>query len=146
MKPITLNKNSWHYRLADKYTQRGVWDDGENICLYTKQVLKGSVWALFLTFILSFVVLSFMDFFIWLYVSISTGLWTTPRELSGFAIVIILLSACGVVAYIGVQTIEWLKESDNRFAQKTSSMVNPSFISEAYKSFKNKYCIKVEFK
>lgn len=139
VKPFTLNKKSWHYVLANRFTVCGVSEYYEDICSYTRKVFVGIFWAT-ITFAISLLVLaSSVDFLVWVFVTIKEGIFFAPDNKAILGITITGLIILGLVMFGFIKTIDAFK----KFTGKQNSI--PSFIALAHHSFKDKFCVKITF-
>ena len=138
MKTLQLNKNSWHYWLTRKYRLLSDYET-HDICSYSSIVLG----ACLLTLILF--VLSCLGIFM-----IVAGLWVLagllfhfsyPEILNGFAIMIGVF----LLTMLRIRYHEW--KLNRMFDEDGYRIHKPdNFLKHAYQSWKQKFCIKVEFK
>lgn len=146
MKQHTLNKDSWHFRLAN-FGDRRVWADDEiDICYYIRKVFGGATAFLALViFAIIFVVIfgyGYITGAIWLYECISTGVWVAPNPVAGLTL--------GATVVLGL-ALGWVIMLDhiNRVrlnARHDGKITEPSFVSLAYSKFKSKTCFRINFK
>jgi len=156
MDTFKISKTSWHYRLATTYTPiRGVAPD---LCSYTRQVVIGLIIAFLLTVAGVLLGIMALDPILYFYV-----MWTIgyPGEMHAPGI-------CGTIVYgigggycmsywLGGKIVDLMAHSRAMNRNKrllaignplspTESLPpkQPGFISQAYNSIKNKFCIKVE--
>ena len=125
MNTIKLNRNSWHYRLYDKYANN--FHEPYDICGYTQGVILGAITVFFITLISIVASIAVGDFLLWSYFNLFVGSvgMETP------AAIFLMFAAFGVIIF-GIGTFQdYSKFHDN-------------FVTSAYRSYKDKYCIKVE--
>jgi len=163
MKSLTFNKNSWHFYLAtrlggyvapypymDRYGKRGFGGDKGDICTYTQYVLKGMSGLMFifaLSYVLSICIVE-MVFSIAFSIYYQADLFSNIG--AGATIFTVLSSiACGISLIVS-NIIE--KNSNKRYAAQLAAENNPErvvapdgFIKHAYKSWKQKFCVQVNF-
>lgn len=147
MKNITLNRNSYHYLLATRggFTERPFWlkDDQEtefDFCEYTRKVFKGAF--------LSLMVLALMSSGLFLVVQLLMGigfsLFYGMLIFSEAALFLICAITVGIVLLaamaIGVAFSNWNHARKYRVETKSDS-----FVSHAYDSLKNRFCLQVSF-
>lgn len=144
MKPLVFNKESWHYWLATEMGSFNKYRSDSNICEYTRTVLKGVVIACGVAAILLALTYWILITLVWWAVVIQYGfIWETgPMALS---IVIILV---GMV--VGVTNgIPWLYRRARRAVFERLSVGDhkkvktDTFITKAYRSWKDKTCVRV---
>ena len=141
MESLFINRKSWHYRLASYYAttcDRELTD----ICAYTRKVLIGAFFALLLTAIGGALAGTLGCFLAWLLSWLVTGfLILLP---TGAIPATILLFAVSVGF-----TFAGFKWGFNKLAglmsRGTKVAKQPGFLKLSYRSFKDKYCIKVSF-
>jgi hypothetical protein len=135
---LTFNTNSLHYQLAllgglSKY------NDDSNICEYTRHVLFGSLFAIVIGLIIAFIgmVLSHMLFAIGFSLVYGILIFTDPA-IAGF-----------ITTSIGLFWFGMWKLTESAKEHRRNAPDEPKkpdgFVKHAYKSWKEKYCVKVEF-
>lgn len=129
---ITLKTKSWHYRLASSYGTLSKYDDVTDICYYTRQVIKGFFLAVFMTAILSIVGICVIDMFMGIGFSIAYGVML--MQIPGL-IAISMISVISIL-FAFAFTADKVHEY-NRNKQ-------PGFVGTAYRSWKDKFCVKVK--
>lgn len=150
MTPITFSKNSWHARLVNRFTQRYA-SDATNICQYMRWVGWGLLGVILVTLALSvfatFVLSGIVWDIQWLfgYVHFVGGQNPPARELG--ACILNLVAVLGSI----VAGLMWISGivKEARYHKKwhtASPSPPPGFIRTAYRSFKDKVCIRVEVK
>lgn len=144
MKTLIFDKNSWHYYFATKGSDFDPCD-GHNICEYIQYVLAGIIrhtFVLLLLFALSYCAIHMI-----LGIGFSIVYTTWLIDGAGFAgalLTFYLLAIIGVV-----YTKEYIhdrKWKRYEMMEKGSIERPDSFLVNAYKAWKNKYCVKIEFK
>jgi phosphate/sulfate permease len=134
MKTLTFNRDSWHYKLVNKVFGFNADYDHADICSYTKKVLL----AMFIIVVLAAAVLFGIylagNFIGYIVASIINFTFIDPNPES----VIV-----GTLLIIGASC--WLAHIISNKTSSVSHKISDSFIGEAYKSFKGKYCAKIEF-
>jgi len=145
MKTLVFNKESWHYKLA-----RGYGHSCTDICTYGRQVLKGILEAVFLFFfgsaaiaacvgvvgMLLFLVASFLSY---VAAGLVAGVWPDPNDA-------IIMGGTTVIVIMGGATVLVVGRLMKMCDKSKPFIPKDSFIAEAYKSWKDKYCVPVEFK
>lgn len=134
MKPFEIDRKSWHYRLVTKFKSWNPYDD-QTFCTYASAVF----WTLAsLAFVYTasgaVVMLASMmvvDFVLGIYFYITTGFMMMGEPGTVFCVVLI------------VAIFLW---SFMFFAKLKSKVNAPSFVSTAWHTAKNKYCIPVVIK
>jgi hypothetical protein len=134
MKTLQFNRNSWHYKLVNKVFGFNADYDRADICSYTRKVLLAmfmivvfAVAVLLVTYLagnfIGYIVASIINF---------TIINPDPEPV-----------IVGTLLIIG--TCFWLAPIIANKTHRVSDKISDSFICEAYKSFKGKYCAKIEF-
>lgn len=132
-----MKRNSWHYKLAEIGNDNNkIWDGDMSICQYSRKVFWGGVLVLFLC-------LMGLNLLLWL----GTALYEILGAVIGFSALgpasYVLM---GVLAFIGVCTTGYFL--NKRWKAKSRELLkaeNTSYVSKAYKSYKDKICFTVEF-
>lgn len=151
MKPLTFSKNSWHYRLV-YFIKGNCWSN--DFCSYFWEVVGSLVWAIF-CFCLVLLTLSFTIIFplTYLIVGLQYGFFKMPNEVIAGLIMDIGFIIITVAFYI---VEDWIPQYQERkrtkhyeeFVKNGYKHIDkePSFIVQSYHKFKDKTCVKVEFK
>lgn len=133
MKSFTLNTKSWHYWFATTMGDFSRYDITSDICTYTRSIFLGML----LTFLLSVLVFSA--------VILPVGnlvycllLWKLNLLAEG------TLGLLGCVAFMAL--LFTLASLYRKHGAPIIENKPNGFIKQAYASWKNKFCIKVEFK
>lgn len=143
MTPFIVNENSWHYHLATKYGNMKYWLT-EDICTYTQSVILGLIKAALMTLLLAVVVGSVVSFWMYLLVSAIVGHIATIENGFGMFGGVIHAIVFGAIAVVNlVLGFEWCV---NKITGKVRAIAHTGFVKAAYRSWKDKYCIRVEFK
>lgn len=141
----TLNKKSWHYRLANEYGdyRPGFSDPVTNICDYSREVLNGLWNVLLIIAITTFVLVSIEIAIIWAFVSFRAGIWIQPSEGAQLGLVLVTFAVLGV---IGIAFMNF--KENRRYAQKLTTpkkkQKEPGFIRTWYTAFKTKTCVPIK--
>ena len=133
MEPITLNANSWHYKLTSFFDI----PYDRDICSYTRAVLKSLLLVTIIGGLAMFAAAALTDQAVWLVFCIKYHMWIYPNQWAQVG----SLMAIVVGVFVGVifSLLMLLEYRDN----------NPKpdgFIKVAYKSFKEKWCAPVVIK
>ena len=133
MKSYELNRNSWHYRLANFQVQRV--GDSSNICEYTRAVFSGAVLGLLM---LGFVALltSVIGYGIY---GIGASIFTLSNMLNPASMLVI-----GIV--LGIVFIYIFAMIKDRLDDMPVRPESNSFPALAYRKFKDRTCFKINFK
>lgn len=135
---LTFDSKSLHYKLA-LLGGLSEYDDDSNICEYTRHVMFGMVIALLIGLLIAFMgtILANMVFAVGF--SLVYGMLIYSEAASaGF-----FVSTIGTI-WFGI----WkLSESAKEHRNKTRNEPKKpdGFVKHAYKSWKEKYCVKIEF-
>lgn len=135
MKLVTFSDASWHYRMArfgDEHHERKL----DDICGYTRAVLSGLIWFILATAVVGILLISLIDAVIWLIVGILINF--VSMNAHGFVIVAVLGGFAALVCF--ALTNNYLEDLKLR---REGRDVKPSFVTEVYDAFKNKYCFRV---
>jgi hypothetical protein len=145
MKALEFKQKSWHFWLANFghtriYRQR--WEDDINtdICSYTSAVFYGLITFLFFaifalagaTWVVSSV-LNIFSYFVFDY-----GLYETTK---GFIFLVGILGLAFAALFAGVGISQGIGRLRDRVAN-----AEPGFVGTAYRSWKDKFCLKITFK
>lgn len=162
---LELDRKSWHYRLAADYPPHALKSYdlvNQDICSYTRAVLRGLLFAFGITMVLGFVGSCVASFLAWLIVALQYNMLI---EDNGLALIGFMFVSAGIIATILLGIFSWREDRKYAARQKRreyyeayykehgyypdeapEAAKKPSFIVEAYKAFKQKYCLRVEFK
>lgn len=155
MKEYTLKTNSLHYRLAKVYGSMRSYQV-EDLCTYVKHVIYGLLKIVFLVGFCSglLIVLGMGDFLGWVAAMIATQGFIEPEEHTRMALgsIIGLVFALGVLFVVVLITnihqarkeARIQKGLDGLFTQPAEPK-DPPFLLLAYRSFKEKTCVKIKF-
>lgn len=130
-----MKRESLHYKLAKiGNSNNDLWD--VSICEYIRKVFWGGVLALFITVLLCFLVG-------W----VCVGLYEIVGAIFGFSTLapaaMTLMGVSGGIVVIA--TYHYVKEKWEYKSRDLLKKDNKSFVSSAYKSYKEKICFKVNF-
>jgi hypothetical protein len=135
MKAFTLSNTAWHFRLAN-YGATRIWvEDGSDICEYTRAVFAGS-------FLLLLAVIAGALATVW----VGLSLFNLYEVAVGAAMLelhtALFLFVMGIIGFfIGVAVLaDWYNSRPEK------PPVEPGFVKLAYRKFKNKTCVRLEFK
>ena len=143
MKPLVLSKNSWHYKLVTRVTTYGRYGIKGDICEYVRCLL-GSILVISVITVLSIAVL---DPFVHMILGIGFSVWMGTWFFTDLGILGLIITFVAGLVFV----IRWLVEaferrSYNRRKERLYGEPKPDgFIKSAYKSWKGKYCLKIEF-
>lgn len=137
MKSLEINTNSWHYKLATLVGYRS-WGQGSDICTYTRKVMLGILLILLITAAYTLATFILVDIVLGLIFSAIAGMWLMGQLGS-----VVLLSCAMVGTFIGM--FVGMGYSIERYNEYNRTARPDGFIKEAYKSWKDKYCLKLTF-
>lgn len=152
MNTVNINKKSWHYWLAKMYDGSIKYRDDLDICSYTRKVFAGFLILFAITFFVSFfAALLGYGLVGWFNVFVH-GKW--PVAGAGSPQIGMMIADCIVlgaaVLIIGimytaeqVENWNWKKIHDG---PSFKTPAEPGALSKMWKHFKEKTCVKVEFK
>ena len=134
MKEINISQRSWHYFLArfgDTYSRR----DLSDICSYRQAVAMGGSFFAFIASICVGLTISTGDALAWVVSGFVNGWLIEPNVIASAALGICMLAAILTASGIIVLGLN--------FAYKAIRGTSPSVLGQAYESWKDKYCVKV---
>tara|TARA_R110000851_G_scaffold87200_3_gene190057 strand:+ start:6090 stop:6548 length:459 start_codon:yes stop_codon:yes gene_type:complete len=150
MKKFTLNKNSGHYKFLANWDSQSIPDD---ICRYVRKLISTIIifimagvgiamaFHFFVIVPLQFLFVGFV-FDVW-------GTWfATADGLEGTMVGVWIIFGLCFASYCGFHQIEVYYRRLNRreFTKPEKPEKDPSMITLWYRSFKDKTCVKLEFK
>lgn len=135
MMTVKLKQNSWHFWLAN-FGEKRESAYGSDICSYMRSVMIGTFWFLFVATIglavASWVLASFGNLIGWL---------LFDYQLEKYAVGFFIFFGTAFSAIAAFLVIVFGKETiENKLQQ-----AKPGFVRLAYRSWKDKFCAKVEF-
>lgn len=145
MKSLNFNRDSWHYKVATRWGGMPEWFEDTNICDYTRAVMKGLLGALLLA-TLAFALLYWAaDTIAWWIAMLVTGVFIEepgPIILTGLTAFAIVVSS---LSYALHRFSEWkLKRDEEKAgAAKHTPRKPDSFVKKAWRSWKDKTCVRV---
>lgn len=156
MKALNFNKNSWHFKLVTKLQlyeapyERDVWGDGSyirtcgdsaDICTYSKTVVLALFLVSFMITIFFLVSMIMIHALFGIYFSILLERWLFS-ELGNIGVGLVSL---GTGIFMFTMLIEKIKNFQENNRYKVKSSKSDSFVKNAYKSWKNKFCVPINF-
>lgn len=142
MKTLKFSDKSWHYRFIKKYTDRADYDM-DNICAYTRGFIQACLIVLLILAAVTLV--SFL--LTQILVGVAFSLWYGMFIFSEPAIIAMIVIAVMSIAIGGIAGHVWLKERryEKRRALREAGVEEvDGFMTNAYKSWKEKWCARVE--
>jgi hypothetical protein len=155
MKALNFNKNSWHYRLVTKLKlyeapyKKDVCGDGKlytigdsaDICTYSKAVLLALVFITLFGAIAMSALVTVVHTLLGIYFSVMLGQWFFDElGLFGFTLMII-----GFVVFTVFKTVKSYYDYKDLHCWDSKKPKQDTFFSNAYKSWKNKFCVPIKF-
>ncbi len=134
MKTFKLNKDSLHYRLATVYGHFPKYEIETDLCSYTKQVIKGIYPVLMITALGGFLSIPTGNFLAWVAYLFTFG-QINPNELT----IVFMVLAALVVSLFGAFCY-----NEHQKTKPDKPPKPDNFVGLAYKSVKNKMCVKIE--
>lgn len=131
MRELQYQKRGIIWRLASTYGPLHEFETETDICTYWRAVLKGSFLAMLLTALAMLVSAGVADFGAWLVAMVSAGAYIDP-QVGAFVVSVVL----GFVAVAGVV-------GGTFYLKQKTGVHAPRFMTEAYASWKDKTCVKV---
>jgi len=142
VQPREIKKNSWHYRLVTTYAMGShieLDNEDVNICEYIRNIFKGAFIALVVVFLVGFpagcaagcVASALIYFGVWIAIAY-------PGDPSIVTTIGILTMALTLIGFISAGLV-WLRNY-----VPTNPGRDPGFITEAYRSYKNKFCFYIK--
>ena len=136
MNTLIFNKNSWHFILAANVAGYRCDTDKENLCSYSKFVIKGMLMLMFAGIIIALMGSMFFHLIFGVMFSIMLG----TLFFTGWGIVAATILGIGCLTITSKYLID--KICDYKYEHHNS----PSgFIINSYKGWKEKYCMKIIF-
>ena len=143
MKPFVFNKDSWHYWVATELTSFSKFKTETNICEYTRAVLKGAFWAAVGLAVALGLIYWVVITLVWWVVVLQHGFFDASAP-------IILSAIVGIfsVGALVAEGVPWLWKKARRKLYdsqqtKREKVKTDNFITEAYRSWKEKTCVRV---
>lgn len=152
MEPVKISKDSLHFRLATVYGPLTKWDitrEKVDFCGYIKAVLKGSLSALAWTVFAAAAGWALGDALAWLMSGLLHGF--VKPNIAGMVAMVVIAIVAVLVAWIILDDItddflySWrqAKRVADKTAPKAQNKSSPGFIKLAYRSLKDRYCVRV---
>jgi len=138
MKPIEIDRNSWHYKAAE-FSDHGKIYYCKDICQYSRRVLGGCFWIalISLTAIFFTAMLTYMaaDFIAWVAAMIVHLGWVQPEPAALATLMLLVVGSCVVTLF-----------AIPRVFRTVSEKIDMPFVKTAYSSWKEKWCAPIEIK
>ena len=146
MKAFTLSKKSWHWRLATVYGSHDKWDTETDLCAYMRNVIRGVIVISLVIFAGGLCIgIPFGSLLGWMAFVATNGL--IEMDAIAFAAVVMIV---GIVILIGLFLL-FNTDAGEEIIDKIKSTVRikihrpqkDSFVVLAYRSFKEKTCVRL---
>lgn len=151
MKPITFSKDSWHFKLMDKMHRlpRNYDEYADNpttdICAYSRRLFTSLLIVACMAMPAAMAgPVAWGNCIAWLVVGCVTGQWVTLDGLGAAAPVEVFVVAAIGIAW-GITTLH-IKYKQWKYVNKKLPVEEPSIIYEIYRKFKDKTCVRINFK
>lgn len=142
MKEFEINTKSLHYRLATVYGGYDSYYRGSDICSYTRHIMMGLLGILCLIILLSFLSFALFDIVVGTIFSIIAGMFI----MGPIGQILLIIMTAIIITFLLAGMVSVIKNKYYEYKNKKNSAPEPDgFIKTAYKSWKDKYCIKVKF-
>lgn len=141
MKTIKINRNSWHYHIIKTYTDRRPEWIG-SICQYNRNVLLGILHIFCIIFFSSLALAILLSPIFYGVLYLIYGM--PPGDLGD---IFVVFGVTGYVMIIVCYIAQLLTErKENKLFEMTENgiQIKDSYIGAAWKSFKDKVCVKIE--
>lgn len=129
---MIINKNSWHYKLAT--IGNTPWWDDTDICTYRWEVIKGGFLMIVAAHAVALATVAVGDFAAWFLACVMSLTLVSPDIGAG------IILACIIV--IAAAFSMWLIFERGALGK----VFDVPVVKEMYTSWKDKYCVPVEFK
>lgn len=143
MKTLTFNKNSFHYKLAE-FGGLDKWNSYD-ICSYTRRVVVGMLLMCVLGSIFAFLA----NIIIQVVLGIGFSFWYRQDLFSDWGkagmIMIVTSAAGGIILFVPQMLWRAYQNRQARIAGLDLPVKPDGFIKTAYKSHKQKYCLRIDF-
>jgi uncharacterized membrane protein YidH (DUF202 family) len=142
---ITLNRKSWHYWLASEFGNSFGYAEPVSMCKYVKDVIVGLGKFLGVVIVCGGVLAAVIDT-IWYLYQIAHAL-ITHTKLPGEDDIAIVVITIVVVSSLLVGYAEWkdYRDCQKLMREHETPSENPSFIVMAWRTIRDKTCVKVDF-
>lgn len=139
---IDVDTDSWHYRLATEYGSYNPNKHGDDICAYGRRMFGGVIFALFLVGIGSLFGWVIVDGIMGLIFSVIVGEYIVGTAGTVFLLFTAIGSVYSAICWLIYRLIRAYKDYRCKNTLKASKP-QESVISAIYKSWKNKFCLKI---
>lgn len=144
MKTLTFNKNSIHFRLANMYDDFDCNDD-HDICSYSRFVIAGFVVSVMALGGITFMWYLLVNAVLGIIFSLLYGVFLFNEAGFAGAAVITFILLLSLVTF-GNYSYRKYKNNKTKHNKELGLLPTPdSFLVNAFKSWKEKYCVRVTF-
>lgn len=152
MKTLKFNKKSWHYWVATKFGPLGDWKTNTDFCAYVRAVMVGSIWLSMLVVLGMGILYCGFEWVRWVIACLEAGHLLKLAEMSPAMLFMMIIGIVATVALVlgtiwgWVQLQVYMRQRAKVKRSHTNAYVEPppSFIHQAYLTWKEKTCFKVE--
>jgi hypothetical protein len=145
MNAFKINRGSLHYRIAHNY---GGYDKDEHrgdICAYTRRILLGMFFIAVIIVAGALAAICVTDLFMALgFIIFSTGSLQGPGIIALGVVLAFLVTAAYIYAMDKWSEKRRAARYHRREMEEAGTPLPDSFLSTAYKAWKDKYCMKIE--
>lgn len=141
MKTLTFNTNSWHYRFVTKMTNYTPTNSGSDICSYSRAFITALFYIIIQALLIAVIGYFLSHFLIGVVYSIMLGKWFFT-----FAGEVVALTLSFFSAAAGLISLIYLIVGIVCKAKLARTNRSDGFVKNAYRAWKGKYCVKIEFK
>lgn len=141
MKTLKLKKGSWHYRLAGITANLEIFNEPD-ICSYTRSVLAGILVILLLGMLIAFAGFFLSHMILGAIFASIYGVWI----LTDIAVIGYIAASLLATVFAIEQIIKFSERRSRRRRNMPVETKPDGFVKHAYKSWKNRFCVKVTFK
>lgn len=139
MEAFKVSTDSWHYRIVFRANHKNELRVPTDICAYSRQLIWSILVAAFVTLVATTIASLYLwsgyHSFLWLFGGVPCGDKCVPF--------IVITSIPAFIIVIGVLSYVLQTYSDYRYENR--KVKQPGFIKTAFASFKDKFCVKLDF-
>jgi hypothetical protein len=145
MNTVTLNKKSWHYWIASEGSDVSV--NADSMCEYVWLVFKGIIRLSIFALVLLVVLGSYLDLFWTIWLAIQAHLHQTKMpEVDTAAQVAIGFTGVAIFLFGVILYTEIAEYLEYRRPAEDPTPTSDSFVLNAWRTIREKTCVKVQFK
>ncbi len=138
MKTLRFDYDSWHYRFTSRFTQIGYHQKPIDLCSYVRAFFAATLFATLLATLATCVAFALVHVVLGIGFSLFYGLFIFSELAYG---TMIFIGGCLIYAAIYF-TVGWIRKRRNLALYNEKP---DGFVVNAYKSWKDKFCVRVEF-